>query len=243
MKGPGASESGILGTLVLIAAFGAQIVLWASSRDIVVAEPVVPPAPGQAVVAAVALGDTQAAYRAMGLQLQNFGDTGGQWTGLAGYDYDRLIDWFELLTDVDDRAGYVPVLAAYYYSQSPDEEHVRRVVTFVSAFARRDPATRWRLLGHAVYIARHRLRDFPLALTLARELAAFDVGEMPFWTRQLPALVLAEMGEREAAMREIRALQERYPDLPPEEARYHKYFLEEVLGVDTGTGRGEDVGH
>ena len=150
------------------------------------------------------------------------------------YDYDRLIAWFELLTDVDAQAWYVPVLAAYYYAQTPVEADARRTVAFVAEFAQRDPARHWRLLGHAVYIARHRLKDLPLALSLARELAALKIAELSFWARQMPALVLAEMGEVDAAAAEIRALQERFPDLPPEEARYHEYFLEEVLGRGEG---------
>lgn len=222
-------------TLVLLVALAAQLAFWAASRDVVIAQTIVPPAPGRVVIAAVALGDTQAAYRVMGLRLQNFGDHDGQWTGLRDYDYDRLIDWFELLTAVDAQAWYVPVLAAYYYAQTPVDADVRRVVAFVSDFAHRDPARHWRLLGHAVYIARHRLDDLPLALSLARELAGLEITDLPFWARQMPALVLAEMGEANAAEAEIRALQERFPDLPPEEARYHEYFLEEVLGRGAGT--------
>ena len=223
-----------LGSLVLIAALGCQLAFWAVSRDVVTAQAIVPPAPGHAVVAAVALGDTQAAHRVMGLRLQNFGDSDGQWTGLKDYDYDRLIAWFELLTEVDGRAWYVPVLAAYYYAQTPVDADARRTVAFVAKFAQRDPARHWRLLGHAAYIARHRLGDLPLALSLARELAGLEVAELPFWARQLPALILAEMGEADAAAAEIRALRERFPDLPPEEARYHEYFLEEVLGRGAG---------
>jgi tetratricopeptide (TPR) repeat protein len=222
------------GALPLAVLLVGQIVFSQLARDTRVELEAVPPAPpAAAVLAAIALGDSQAAYRAGGLALQNFGDTGGRWTRLADYDYARLVGWFERLVELDGEARYVPVLAAYYYAQTPVVADARAVIDFVAGYALARPARRWRLLGHAVYLARHHLGDLELALALARRLAALEVDGLPLWARQLPALVLAEMGETEAARREIEALARRYRDLPPEEARWHEYFRDRVLGVET----------
>jgi tetratricopeptide (TPR) repeat protein len=220
------------GALPLAVLLVGQIVFSQLARDTRVESEAVPPAPPAAALAAMALGDSQAAYRAGGLALQNFGDTGGRWTRLADYDYARLVGWFERLVELDGEALYVPALAAYYYGQTPVAADARAVIDFLSGYALARPARRWRLLGHAVYLARHHLGDLELALVLAHRLAALEVDGLPFWARQLPALVLAEMGETEAARREIEALARRYPDLPPEEARWHDAFRDRVLGVE-----------
>lgn len=217
--------------MALVVALAAQVVLWHAGRDIMPERPIVPPVPARASVEALALGDGQVAYRAMGLALQNFGDTGGRRSALADYDYTRLIGWLDLLIALEPKAWYAPALAAVYYAHTPQSEDARRVIEFLVAFAHRDPPSRWRLLAHAVHLARHNVRDLPYALEIARGLAAIQAADMPFWPRQLPALILADLGRVEEAAREIRALGARYPDMPPEEARYQDYFLEHRLGL------------
>lgn len=218
--------------LPLVMLLVGQIVFSQLAREARIVTEAVPPAPAAIALTAMALGDSQAAYRAGGLALQNFGDTGGRWTRLADYDYARLIAWFERLVELDGEALYVPVLAAYYYGQTPVAADARALIDFLAGYALAHPARRWRLLAHAVYLARHHLGDLELALALARKLAALEVADLPFWARQLPALVLAEMGETEAAGREIEALARRHPDLPPEEARWHDAFRARLLGTE-----------
>lgn len=218
-------------TIVLVVALAAQVGFWSVSRTVLPEQTIVPPVPAREAVVALSLGDTQAGYRAIGLNLQNFGDTGGRWSALADYDYDRLAAWFDLSTSLDPKAWYVPALAASYYAQTPRPEDARRMVEKLVAFAAHDRAVRWRLLAHTVYLARHRVGDLDYALEIARMLAAVENDDMPFWPRQWPALILFEMGRTDEAAREFQALGARFPDMSEEEARYHAYFLESVLGI------------
>jgi hypothetical protein len=64
----------------------------------------------------------------------------------------------------------------------------------------------------------HRLHDLPLALAVARHLAGLPEGEVPLWVRQMPAFVLAEVGEREAARDLMATILATDTNLSPDEA-------------------------
>jgi hypothetical protein len=74
------------------------------------------------------------------------------------------------------------------------------VVAYLRTHAAKDYASNWRWLAHAVYLARHRMKDNVLALEVARELAGLPIPDLPPWTRAMPAYAMADLGEREAAI-------------------------------------------
>jgi hypothetical protein len=211
-----------LGLLAAQVALSLALLPWRPAAESV------PPAPAAEYLALLTLGDAQAAYRLGAMTVQNFGDTGGRTLPLAEYDYGRLTAWFDTLTRLDPDAWHVPVLAATYYGLTPVAADARMVIGWLHRYAMARPAARWRLLAQGVHLARHQHADLPLALTLARDLAALDVAAMPIWTRQLPAQILAEMGDAAAARREIEAIERRFPDLPDAERHYHREFLDNL---------------
>jgi hypothetical protein len=186
----------------------------------------VPPPPPLAIAPAMVLGDPQLFYRAAAFMLQNMGDEGGGVTPLAEYDYARLGSWLDLLDRLDPEARYAPTVAAYYFGQTPDPEGLRRIVAYLGRIGARDPARNWRWLTHAVYLARHRLHDLPLALTVARRLAGLPEGEVPRWVRQMPAFVLAEVGEHEAARDLMATILTTDANLSPDEAALIERFID-----------------
>jgi hypothetical protein len=63
-----------------------------------------------------------------------------------------------------------------------------------------DPNRRWRWLGHAAIMAKHRLHDLELALSYARAINQHATStEVPHWARQMHIFVLEDMGEHETA--------------------------------------------
>jgi hypothetical protein len=186
----------------------------------------VPPPPPLPIAPAMALGDSQLFYRAAAFALQNMGDDGGRVTPLADYDYARLGAWLDLLDRLDPAARYAPTLAAYYFGQTPDPEGLRRIVAYLGRVGGRDPARNWRWLTHAAYLARHRLHDLPLALAVARHLARLPAGEVPLWVRQMPAFVLAEVGEHEAARDLMATILATEAHLAPDEAALIERFID-----------------
>jgi hypothetical protein len=208
-----------LATLSLILAASLQVAfsLWAS--QIRIEEAIVPEPPPRSQLQAFAFGDGQLLYRALGLEMQNFGDTGGRFTPMGDYDYALLKTWFERLDELDPRSDYVAAIASDYYAVSAKPADIRLVVDFLLTHARRDPATKWRWMARAAYLARHKLGDRRYALDIARELAALSDPGLPVWVRAMPAYVLAEIGEREAASDLLNAILASDPKITPEEAR------------------------
>jgi hypothetical protein len=220
------SRRGRSGLIVLLAALLLHAALALHHRDLRADWPGVPPPPPAVVAPAMALGDPELYYRAAAFELQNTGDEGGRVTPLADYDYTRLGDWLDLLDQLDPIARYAPTLAAYYFGQTPDAADLRRIISYLSRVGARDPAHNWRWLTHAAYLARHRLEDMPLALTVARHLAGLTDRDVPLWVRQMPAFVLAEVVEREAARDLMMTILATDTSLSPDEAALIRRFID-----------------
>ena len=217
------------GALLLLVALAGHAALALHHRGLQAGWPGVPAAPPATLAPLLTLGDEQLLYRSAGFGLQNMGDGGGRTTPLRQYDDRRLEAWLQLLDRLDPRADYLPTLAGLYFGQTPEPADLRRVVGYLSALGARDPAHHWRWLAHAVYLARHRLHDRPLALAIARHLAGLAGAEAPLWVRQMPAFALAEVGEREAARDLLATLLASEPDLPAGEVALMRDLIERRL--------------
>lgn len=195
----------------------------------------VDPAPTEAAARVIGLGDAQFYYRSGGMWLQNTGNEGGETMPLRQFDYDRLAQWFDLLLAMDARGQYVPVLAGFVFGLTPDPEQARKVAVFLRIVALANPERQWRWLAHAIYLARHRVKDVPWALGMARELAALPGTDLPIWTRQMAAFILADTGEKEAARDILEALMASDPHIEPTELFFMRQYIENKLKPgDTG---------
>ena len=223
------SLSGRKGGLLLLVALTAHGVLALHQRGRLTGWPGVPSAPPAILAPLLTLGDEQLFYRGAGFGLQNLGDGGGRTTPLRAYDYGRLEAWLQLLDRLDPQADYVPTLAGLYFGQTPEPSDLRRIVHHLSALGARDPAHHWRWLAHAVYLARHRLHDRPLALAIARHLAGLAGAGVPLWVRQMPAFALAEVGEREAARDLLQTILATEPDLAAGEVALMRDLIDRRL--------------
>ena len=208
---------------------GLQGAFWWQTRELQAGWEGVPPAPSNQVAKALAMGDGQFLYRAATFVLQNMGDEGGRVTPLKDYDYQRLGQWFSLLDRFDPQSEFLPVLVGYYFSQSQNPDDVRIVISFLAHIAIRDPERNWRWLAHAIYLARHRVKDMDLALSLAYRMAAIKSPGIPIWARQMPAFVLADVGEKEAARDLMEAIMDSQIDLDPAEIEFMRDFIETRL--------------
>lgn len=186
-----------------------------------------PAVPSETAFRLPALGEEPAAARMFMLWLQAFDYQPGISVPFARLDYERLAGWLDRILSLDPRSGYPLLSAARVYSQVPDEARQRRMVAFVREKFTEDPAGRWRWMAHAVYVAKHRLKDLDLALELARELrVATKPDEAPGWARQMELFVLEDMGDVEGARILLGGLIESGAITDPNEIR----FLLERLG-------------
>ena len=219
----------------LLAGLALQVLYWVPAHNVRIPWTGVGLAPSPVLARAFSLGDDQLFYRTSALSLQNEGDWAGELTPLANYDYSRLAGWFGLLSGIDAKSQYAPTLAGYYFGQSRNPEQVRLIVAYLQKLAAAHPERHWPWLAYSVYLARHRIHDQTLALKLAYQLAALPVPAMPIWTRQLPAFVLADTGEREAARDILEAILESTPDLQKAEQNFMRNYIGTRLGFSANT--------
>jgi len=101
---------------------------------------------------------------------------------------------------LDPRGQYPLLAASRLYAEVPVEEKQRRMLEFVYRQFFVDPNRRWPWLAHAAAIAKHRLKDLPLARQYAaaiqRHATADDV---PLWAKQMEIFILEDMNELQTA--------------------------------------------
>lgn len=188
-----------------------------------------PPPPATTILRAQALGDGQFAFRVHALRLQHLGNLGGRIVPYQDIDYARVAAWFKTLDRLDSRPDVVPATAALLYGGTQAPSQLRPVVSYLADHARRAPATKWRWMTHAIYLARYRLEDRELALSLARDLAAFDAPAVPGWAQRLELAMLADLGRTEAARALVERLLANDDELSHEDRRWLRRFLQREL--------------
>jgi hypothetical protein len=208
---------------------------WAASREIYSKWDGVPPVPSTRGAVMMSLGDKEFSFRFLAMTLQNLGDVGRDVTPLKNYDYARLGKWFFLLNSLDPASDHVPMIAAYYFGATHIPKDVAVIVDYLSAVGQIPVGEKWRWLAHAAYLAQHRLNDTDLALRFAYKLVSMnrDQGvEMPQWARQMPAFILNNHGDKEAAKKLMMNMLVSEKTARPEEVNFMKSFLIEQLGAD-----------
>lgn len=180
----------------------------------------------------LSLNDPPVASRLTMLWLQAFDNQPGISIPFIRLDYDRVIAWLDTSLRLDGKSQYPLLAASRLYTLPPDEERIRKMLSFVHRKFFEDPKRRWVWLAHAVYVAKHRLKDLELALTYARALRLNTTEETaPAWIREIEVYVLEDMGEMEAAKILIGGLLESGDITDPNEIRFLNERLRQ-LGSD-----------
>jgi hypothetical protein len=178
--------------ILLAASVAAQVALHAALGPPRLANAELPPAPSAGTLRLAAFGEEEAAARLGMLYLQAF--------DLHALDYARLGAWLRALIELDPRGQYPLFAAARVYAEHPDPAHARVMLELIHEQFLLDPNRRWPWLAHAALLAKHRLKDLPLARRYA---AAIDrhttAADVPLWARQMEIFVLEDMNELEAA--------------------------------------------
>ena len=176
----------------LAVALGGQIALQAARNPGASRPEVLPPPPSANALSLAAFGERALLARLVGLYLQSF--------DLRGLDYQRLTGWLGAALDLDPRSEYALFAAARVYAEVPDAARSRAMLEFVHERFLADPDRRWPWLAHAALLAKHHLKDLPLARRYARAIDRHTrTGDVPLWARQMEIFILEDMGELEAA--------------------------------------------
>lgn len=159
-----------------------------------------PPAPSVAALRLASFGDPIALAKALMLYLQAFDYQSGSRVPYRDLDYGRLEDWLARILELDPRGQYPLLAASRLYAEVPVEAKQRSMLQFIYREFLLDPERRWPWLANATVIAKHRLKDLPLALRYARAIQRYAVGKaVPLWAKQMEIFILEDMNELEAA--------------------------------------------
>lgn len=184
--------------VVLVAALLAQIA-WQASVTRPTAQAIALGMPMDAAWLRVAsLGEPIALSQTLVLYLQAFDNQAGVSIPYKDLDYQAVRAWLQVALELDSRNQYPLIMAAYLYAQVPDENRQRMMLDWVHREFLRDPDRRWRWLAHAAIVAKHRLKDMPLALRYADDIGRYAGGAMS-WARQMRIFILEDMGETQSA--------------------------------------------
>jgi hypothetical protein len=209
---------------LLGAALAAQVALQMSHGGGAVSADL-PPAPGAAALRLAAFGEDEALARLTMLDLQSY----------RGVDYARLVDWLGAVLDLDPRSQYALFAAARVYAESADPARSRLMLEFVHRQFLRDPNRRWPWLAHAALLAKHRLKDLPLARRYAQALERHTTArDVPLWARQMEIFILEDMNELEAAKIMLGGLLQSGTIDDPAELRFLRQRLEELEARGAG---------
>lgn len=225
---PGTAWAWLLAALLLTA-------LWVPLRPPPVARAVdLPAAPALAPLRLLALGEPETLTRLLLALLFSYDTQPGVSLRYRDLDYERVADWLGRLLQLDPE-GQGPLLAAArLYGEVNDPPRQRRMIDFIRSHYPEDRVRRWPWMAHAVFLARHRLQDLPLALALARELAQDAPPEVPAWARQMHLFVLEDMGEVEAAKILIGGLLSSGKLEDPNEAQFLAWRLRQMESGPAG---------
>jgi hypothetical protein len=183
---------------LLIAALISQIAWHAAQpKPVARAEALHVPAPIAALRVA-SLGEPIALAQLLTLYLQAFDNQPGISIPFNQLDYETVIKWLDTIMALDPDGQYPLLMATHLYAQVPDPGRTRRMFDFVHTQFRLDPDRRWRWLANAALTCKHRLKDLPLALEYAREIA-WLAPNAPAWARQMHIILLENIGEVESA--------------------------------------------
>jgi hypothetical protein len=150
------------------------------------------------VLRVLSFGEPIAFAELLVLYLQAFDNQPGISVPFRDLDYDAVEAWLQTALELDPSSQYPLMMAAHLYAQVPDDAKRRRMLAFVHRQYLRDPERRWRWLAHAAIIAKHRLKDMPLALSYAEDITRHSKSAQS-WAKQMRIFILEDMGETESA--------------------------------------------
>ena len=158
------------------------------------------PAPGIDTLRLAAVGEPVALANLLMLYLQAFDYQAGTRVPYRDLDYDRLVAWLARILELDPAGQYPLMSASRLYAEVPDPAKQRKMLEFIYREYLRDPNRRWPWLAHATLVAKHQLKDLPLARRYAVALQQnTTTPDAPVWVRQMEPFILEDMNELEAA--------------------------------------------
>jgi hypothetical protein len=214
---------------LLAVGLAAQVGWKAASPPLPARAEDLPTAPGIAALRLASFGDPIALAKVLMLYVQAFDFQSGSKVPYRDLDYGKLEAWLKRILELDPQAQYPLLAASRLYAEVPVEPKQRSMLEFIYTQFLLDPNRRWPWLAHAAIIAKHRLKDLPLARRYAAAIQLHvTAGSVPLWARQMEIFILEDMNELEAARIMIGGYLESGKIDDPAELRFLDQHLKEL---------------
>lgn len=188
-----------------------------------------PQAPGTNTLLGASFGDPIPVAKLLMLYIQTFDYQSTNRTPYQALDYNRLQGWLSQILKLDPFGQYPLMAAAGLYAEVSDETKKRQMLEFVYQEFFKDPARRWQWLAHAAAVAKHGLKDLPLARKYAAAIQQHATGDdVPLWAKQMEIFILEDMNELEAAKIMIGGYLDKGLIKNPGEMRFLENRLKEI---------------
>jgi hypothetical protein len=162
----------------------------------------------------------------LAIRLQLHDNQSGKHIRYEQLDYQKLTHWLNEITALNPHSEYSAILASRVYSQTSDKQNMRLMIDFIQASFTREPQLHWRRMTEATILAKHKLGDLSLALSLAEQLTAQPIDVvMPQWARDMQFILLGELNEFEAGIAIIVAMLESGSLVNADERRFLRVNL------------------
>ena len=222
---------------LLAVSLGMQLA-WQATRPALGARSELPPPPRPEALRLASFAEEPGAARLAMLYLQSFDYRANNRNSYQNLDYLRLTGWLEAILALDPRSDYPLFSAARIYAETPDANRSLQMLQFIYRSFLDDPDRRWPWLAHAALIAKHRLKDLPLALRYARAVQQHATGaNVPAWARQMEIFILEDMNELQAARTMIATLLESGRIHDPAEILFLRQRLRELAAREASDSR------
>jgi hypothetical protein len=148
-----------------------------------------------------AMGSDRLMSYLLAIRLQLHDNQSGKHIRYEQLDYKKLVSWLDQIDRLNIHSGYTAMLASRVYSQTADKKNIRLMIDFIQRSFVQNPQLNWRRMTEATILAKHKLDDLELALSLAAQLTKQPIEVvMPQWARDMKFLILGEMNEFEAGI-------------------------------------------
>lgn len=186
-------------------------------------------APSEQQLRVMSLGDPISLSKLIMLSLQAYDYQPGISIAFKDLDYAHVQSWLERALSLDPIGPYPLLSAVRVYAEVQDEDRQRQMLNFIADQFMVDPESRWPWLAQAVFVARHRLHDLPLALQYADRLAEnVKSNSVPSWAKQMHIFLREDMGEVESAKILLGALLDTGQITDPHEQTFLHQRLEQL---------------
>jgi hypothetical protein len=185
-----------------------------------------PSPPSLTALNIASFGEQTALAKLIMLYVQSFDSQSGVDVPFRKLNYDRLQTWLSRILELDPPAQYPLFAAGRIYAEGVSEAKQRQMFNFIYQQFLVDPNRRWPSMAYATVMAKHRLKDLPLARSYAQAIRLNATGQdVPNWAKQMEIFILQDMNELESAKVLIGGLLASGQITDPHEVR----FLQEKL--------------